>query len=153
MNTAVAEIRPMREGEQGLWGAMRSRLWTDCGAEENAREYEALAAGSSAIQVVFLAFSGTEVVGFAEISERNVVAGCDAGPAAYLEGWYVEPPFQRQGIGSSLVATAIDWARHRGYGCFGSDVELENLASQRAHEALGFTATGTVITYVMDLGS
>jgi aminoglycoside 6'-N-acetyltransferase I len=143
----------MREGQQGLWGAMRSRLWTDCGAEENDREYAAFAAGSSALQVVFLAFVGNGAVGFAEISERSVVAGCDAGPAAYLEGWYVEPPFQRQGVGAALVAAALDWARRRGYGCFGSDVELHNLASQRAHEALGFAATGTVVTYCMDLGS
>ena len=142
----------MREGEHERWGAMRSRLWPDCGAADNAHDLAEFAAGRSALRVVFLAFAGEEAVGFAEISERSVVDGCD-GPAAYLEGWYVEPQFRGQGVGGQLVAAAADWARAQGYRCFGSDAELHNVASQRAHEALGFTVKGKVVRFCMDLGA
>ena len=138
----------MREGEQGLWGAMRSRLWPDCGAEDNACEYEAFAAGRGALRIVFLAFVGEQAAGFAEISERSVVDGC-SGPAAYLEGWYVEPRFRGQGVGGALVAAAADWARAQGYQYFGSDAELHNEAGQRAHEARSFGGRGRAVNDCM----
>lgn len=152
MTDVIIQTRPMREGEEDLWGGMRSRLWPDCGAEDNARDLEDFTAGRSALRVVFLAFAGEEAAGFAEISERSVVDGC-SGAAAYLEGWYVEPQFRGRGVGGALVAAAADWARARGYQCFGSDAELHNVASQKAHEALGFTATGRVVRYCMELRS
>lgn len=152
MTDASIRTRSMRDGEEGLWGEMRSQLWPKCGAEENARDVEDFTAGRSALRIVFLAFAGEEAAGFAEISERSVVDGC-TGPAAYLEGWYVEPPFRGQGVGGALVAAAADWARAQGYQYFGSDAELDNVASQRAHEALGFTARGRVVRYCMELNS
>jgi aminoglycoside 6'-N-acetyltransferase I len=143
----------MREGEEGLWGEMRSRLWPGCGAEENARDVEDFRTGRSPLRIVFLSFAGDDAAGFAEISERSVVDGCGPGPAAYLEGWYVEPQFQRRGIGAALVTAAADWARAEGYSYFGSDAELHNEAGQRAHKALGFVATGRVVRYCMALKS
>ena len=99
----------------------------------------------------FWPFPAVKAVGFAEISERSVVAGAGNGPAAYLEGWYVDPGVRRCGVGAALVAAAADWARQQGYRYFGSDVELANTVSQKAHEALGFAETGRVVTYAMAL--
>jgi len=141
----------MKAGEEAVWGRLRTRLWPDCGPEDNADDMAQLTDPAGALRIVFLAFSGGAAVGFAEISERSVVAGAGNGPAAYLEGWYVDPGFRRCGAGAALVAAAAGWARQEGYRCFGSDVEIANGVSQKAHEALGFAEKGRVVTYAMAL--
>lgn len=153
MSDNAIDIRSMRDDECVLWGALRTKLWPDCLEAENQEEYAALRVGMSAIQIVFLAFSGENAIGFAEISERSVVDSCGNKPAAYLEGWFVEPTFQKRGIGTMLVQAAVDWARRKGYEFLGSDVEPENLISQKAHEQLGFIETGRSVNYHMKLRS
>ena len=149
--TTQYAIRPMQAGEEDLWGAMRTRLWPNCGPEDNANDMAALADPAGALRIVFLAHSGKDAVGFAEISERSVVAGAGTRPAAYLEGWWVSPDFRRKGVGKALIGAAAAWARDAGYAVFGSDVEIDNPTSQTAHEALGFVEKGRVVTYVMAL--
>lgn len=145
MNDQV-EIRPIRTDEAEAWGRLRTSLWPDCPPEENAMEARAYFAGGD-LKLVLFAFADQSAIGFAEISERNIVDGCDDGPAAYLEGWYVDPDYRHKGIGKALVEAATLWARDRGYSWLGSDVELHNTISQSAHNALGFEETGRVITY------
>lgn len=144
-------VREIAKGEDETWGALRSRLWPDCGPEDNAEDIRSLNDPAGALRVVFLAFAGKEAIGFAEISERSVVDSAGNTPAAYLEGWYVEPDYRERGVGRRLIGAAIAWARREGYGHLGSDAELENTASQKAHEALGFEATGRVVNYLMAL--
>lgn len=141
----------MQAGEEALWATMRSRLWPDCGPEDNAQDLRQLRDPTGALKIVLIAFVEELPVGFAEISERSVVAGAYDGPSGYLEGWYVAPEHRRRGFGSALIAAAADWARDSGYANLGSDVELENSGSQKAHEALGFEEQGRVITYLMAL--
>ena len=141
----------MRVGEEAVWGAMRTRLWPDCGPEDNAKDMAALADPAGALRVVFIAFAEGRAVGFAEISERSVVDGAGTDPAAHLEGWWVDQTVRREGIGGALVRAAADWARQHGYAYLGSDVELDNLTSQAAHEALGFREEGRVVNYLMVL--
>lgn len=145
MNDQV-EIRAVRKDDTDAWGRLRTSLWPDCPAEENAREAQAYFAGGD-LKLVLLAFASKNAIGFAEISERNIVDGCDDGPAAYLEGWYVDPDHRHKGIGKALIAAASNWASEQGYNWLGSDVELHNTVSQTAHNALGFEETGRVITY------
>lgn len=151
MNENEICVRPMRVGEEPFWGELRTALWPHCTAEDNQRDIADFRSGKSGVCVVFLAVSGDFRIGFAEIAERSVVDGADRDPAVYLEGWYVDPAFRRCGIGAKLVSAAADWAREQGYSCFGSDVELDNLASQRAHAALGFAEIGRVVNYLMRL--
>lgn len=151
VNDNPVSVRPMHNDECVLWGALRTRLWPDCLEPENEAEYAAFLDGTSAIQIVFLAFADGEAVAFAEISERNVVDGCAPGPAAYLEGWYVAPASRGQGVGARLVAAAKAWAVDKAYAWFASDVEPDNLASQKAHLALGFEESGRAINYRLKL--
>lgn len=46
--------------------------------------------------------------------------------------------FGRRGIGRALIHEVERWARERGHRELGSDVELDNVVSLDAHEALGF---------------
>lgn len=151
MTSGSTTIRPMTPEEMPLWGAMRSKLWPDCLAEDNARDFADFVTGRSALKIVFLAFIDDTPAGFAEISERNVADGCGNEPVAYLEGWFVEPGFRRQGIGGALVMAATEWARKQRYAYLASDTELHNVVSQQAHAAQGFQEVSRVVTYSMKL--
>jgi aminoglycoside 6'-N-acetyltransferase I len=59
----------------------------------------------------------------------------------YLEGWWVAPELRQSGVGRALVAAVEQWCREHGYAELGSDVELHNDSSLRAHAALGFEPT------------
>lgn len=79
--------------------------------------------------------------GFISFSMRPWAEGCDSEPVPYVEGWYVAPDLRRAGVGRALVEAVEGWCREHGYAEIGSDVELHNDVSLRAHEALGFERT------------
>ena len=79
--------------------------------------------------------------GFVSFSLRPWAEGCDSSPVPYIEGWWVAPDLRRAGVGTALVQAVEDWAIERGYRELGSDVELDNDISLRAHTALGFEPT------------
>ena len=79
------------------------------------------------------------LIGFAEVSRRAYAEGCGTTPVGFLEGWYVEPAHQRQGVGRALVAAAEDWARSKGCREFASDTRYDNADGAAAHRAIGFT--------------
>lgn len=79
--------------------------------------------------------------GFASVSLRPWAEGCDSSPVPYVEGWYVAPGLRGQGIGAALFAAIEQWCRDHGHVELGSDAELDNVPSHRAHVALGFEPT------------
>ena len=79
--------------------------------------------------------------GFVSFSLRPWAEGCDSSPVPYIEGWWVAPDLRRAGVGTALVGAMVGWAIERGYRELGSDVELDNDISLRAHAALGFEPT------------
>ena len=52
-----------------------------------------------------------------------------------------------RGIGAALLEEAERWAAERGCTELASDATLDNVASQRAHAALGFTETERVVAF------
>lgn len=79
--------------------------------------------------------------GFVSFSLRPWAEGCDSTPVPYVEGWWVAPELRQAGVGRALVAAVEGWCREEGYDELGSDVELDNAISLRAHAALGFEPT------------
>jgi len=143
-------VRLYRTGDKAEWLRLRCALWPEAGREELACELAAWLARPDAC-VLVAPRPGGGLAGFAEIGARSHADGCETSPLAYLEGWYVDPDRRGQGLGRTLLRAAEDWARARGYREFASDVELDNAVSQRAHQALGFTETSRVITYLKKL--
>jgi len=115
-------------------------LETNCGAGE-----------TSLTACAESAAGRTRLGGFAEVGARSVADGCDTSPVAYLEGWFVEEDLRLQGVGAALVRAAETWARAQGFREFASDVELENVESQRAHVAVGFREVERSVLYVKTL--
>lgn len=79
--------------------------------------------------------------GFVSFSIRPWAEGCDSTPVPYIEGWWVASDLRRAGVGRALVRAVEEWSRQHGYRELGSDVELDNAVSLRAHAALGFEPT------------
>lgn len=133
---------------------MRAALWPD-GMEQHLAAAEQFFAGVRHEPAeVLLAFDESgAAIGFVELSIRNIVDSCSTNRVAYLEGWYVEPSFRRHGVGAALVAAAERWGVEQGCTEFGSDSVIDNVASQRAHRAVGFEETGRVVNFRKDLPS
>ena len=125
---------------------MRHALWPDADTDELAIESEAMLTDPD--QVVFVApRADGGLYGFVEAGVRAFANGVDESPCAFVEGWWVDADTRRTGIGRALIAAVEDWARERGFRELGSDAELHNTVSHRAHEALGFEERERVIYF------
>lgn len=139
-------VRAAGPGDNAEWMRLRAALWPSMTAAEHAAEVEQLLDESRSasgreprlMAEVFVSDApGGGLDGFLELSVRPYAEGC-AGAAAYIEGWWVDPPSRGRGVGRALVEAAEAWARERGLREIASDTELDNTASQRAHAALGY---------------
>lgn len=79
--------------------------------------------------------------GFASLSLRPWAEGCQATPVAFVEGWWVAAGLRRRGVGRALMDALVQWCRAHGHTELGSDVELHNAPSLRAHAEMGFEPT------------
>lgn len=79
--------------------------------------------------------------GFVSFSIRPWAEGCESAPVPYIEGWWVDPDLRGTGLGRALVSAVERWCLDHDYRELGSDVELDNDVSLRAHAALGFEPT------------
>jgi aminoglycoside 6'-N-acetyltransferase I len=131
---------------------MRTSLWPD-EAESLPGDLERFFAGERVMMAEALLAIDDDAgpVGFAELSIRSHVDGCETNHVGYLEGWFVEPEFRRRGVGAMLIKAAENWARQQGCTEFGSDTWLDNEASIAAHTALGFIETDRVVSFMKPL--
>jgi aminoglycoside 6'-N-acetyltransferase I len=135
-------MRTVLPSDSDAWVALRCDLWPDGSAAEHQADIDRFFAGDRRDPAeVLIAWDEDTPVGFAELSIRNVVDGCDTGRVGYLEGWYVSPDDRRRGVGRALIQAALDWARRQGCSELGSDTEIDNDVGLAAHRALGFQET------------
>ncbi len=139
-------VRNLKPEDAGAWLEMRSDLWPGA---DNADDVQAFLehGPQPGYEAVLIVEQDGMCVGFAELSIRAYSPGCDSDRVAYLEGWYVKPQARGRGVGRTLVRAAEAWGVAQGCTALASDAELENIASQRAHEALGFTEVERVVFY------
>lgn len=126
---------------------MRRALWPQCPEAEHRDEIGDILAGAHGM-VTFVWDRGDGVLGgFLEATLRLGAEGCDSSPVGYIEGWYVDADLRRTGVGGALVRAAEEWAR--GLGCveMASDTEVENAASQTAHEHLGYETVEKLVHF------
>ncbi|HEX5634533.1 MAG TPA: GNAT family N-acetyltransferase [Gemmatimonadales bacterium] len=143
-------VRPLEPRDHDEWLRMREALWPEldrAGHDIDAREW--LAQPDVVVLVAERPAGG--LAGFAEVGTRAYVDGCATSPVADLEGWFVDADVRRAGVGAALVRAAERWARERGLSEFASDALLDNVDSQRAHEALGFTEVERAVRYAKRL--
>lgn len=136
-------IRPYAPADFAEWRRLRFALWPDQSRDEMAW----WSARRDATTLVAARDGDGGLAGFAEVSERATAEGCETSPVAYLEGWYVDPDVRGQGVGAALVRAAEAWALARGLREIASDAEIDNVASQSAHRALGFAEVDRAVHY------
>lgn len=144
-------IRELRAEDREAWLDMRERLWPDFSRDCMTREERELYAGCDQARVWVAESACSALVGFVEASIREGAEGCETRPVGYIEGWYVEPGFRRNGIGRRLIEAAEHWAADRGCQEMASDAEIENDVSRRAHESLGFREAARIVAFVRKL--
>ena len=129
---------------------LRHALWPDASEEQHRLEIERFFEGRQTAAVL-VAEDRSGLLGFAELSIRAYVEGCETDRVGFLEGWFVIPEARHRGIGRKLVAAAEAWARSAGCIEFASDAEADNEPSAAAHRALGFTEVGLIRCFRKDL--
>jgi aminoglycoside 6'-N-acetyltransferase I len=145
-------VRLAGPGDCAVLAPLRHALWPEGSEEEHARELSPMLSGTAPgtlpSSIMLAEDPAGEAIGFVEVGLRSHADGCDrALPVGYLEGWYVAPAHRRRGVGAKLVEAAESWARSHGCREMASDTWIDNLESQRAHEALGFTVVDRCVNY------
>lgn len=144
-------IREIGESDRVDWLRLRDALWPGSLADHDAETQEYFEARLDT-PIVLVAEVEGRVVGFLELDFRKYAPGCRSSPVAFIEGWHVDPAFQRRGIGRALVAAAEARARALGHDEMASDAELDNAGGVAAHRAVGYEEVERVICFRRSLG-
>ncbi|HUJ32170.1 MAG TPA: GNAT family N-acetyltransferase [Candidatus Acidoferrum sp.] len=115
-------IRNARPSDAPAWEAMRCKLWPD-GAAEHADEIaDFFADGAKEPCAVLVAEDEPgRLIGVAELSLRDDVAGLAGERTGYVEGLYVVPEWRSRGIAQKLLREAKLWAYKNNCTAFASD--------------------------------
>jgi len=139
-------VREILESDRPEWVRMRAALWPGSLSEHDA-ETRAYFEERSGFPIVFVAEVDGRLAGFLVLDHRKYAPGCQSSPVPFIEGWYVEPASQRQGIGRALVEAAEAHARAAGHHEIASDTELTNADGIAAHRAVGYEEVERVVCF------
>ncbi len=94
---------------------------------------------------------GEVIIGFVELSLRNIVDGCLSSPVPYIEGVYLKEAHRAQGKGRQVIELIKKWSTALGFSEMAADVEFHNTISQKFFTAMGFGETYRTIGFRIDL--
>jgi diamine N-acetyltransferase len=97
---------------------------------------------------MFAVYRNEDVAGLLaliDFREHDVFFEGDDRTAAFMLRLMVGADFQGRGIGSAVVAQAIDWARSRGNSAFQTSIVPGNEGARRVYAAHGLRETGRMI--------
>jgi aminoglycoside 6'-N-acetyltransferase I len=145
-------IRAAQLSDHDQLTRLREALWPETSAEDHAQELALILEGTAPVTtplIIFVAETGDGmVVGFLEVDLRSHADGCNpVRPVGFIEGWFVTESHRHHGIGGRLVAMAEEWSRGKGCAEIASGTWIDNEASQRAHEALGYEEVDRCVHY------
>ncbi len=144
-------IHEVTANDAAEWFRLRKLLWDESSDDEHRTEMLDIYEHHETQLVLVAETDGKNLVGFLEASIRPFVEDCHTDHVGYLEGWFVEEKYRKQGIGRKLVAAAENWARRKGCTEMASDSEIGNDTSLRAHQNLGYQETSRLVHLRKDL--
>jgi aminoglycoside 6'-N-acetyltransferase I len=147
------KVRAVEASDMDEWLRMRLALWPGNRQASLLNEMQEMLSTPQEFATFVAERPTGELGAFLEASLRRYADGCDSSPVGYIEGWYVDPDLRRLGIGRQLVQAAESWAIGRGCLEMGSDCELENQLSWKAHLALGYQEAERLIHFCKRLPS
>jgi len=140
------KIREIVERDRADWVRLRDGLWPGSLSDHDVETRDYFASLPE-VPVILVAEAEGRLVGFLELDYRKYAPGCRSSPVPFIEGWYVEPAWQGQGIGRALVDAAEARARAAGHDEIASDAEAINAAGIAAHVALGYEEVERVVCF------
>lgn len=151
MSEPTINIRPFAEEDLSEWFRLRQLLWDETEQDDHQSEMMDILEHYDSQFVAVADVGDGRLAGFLEASIRPFVEDCNSENVGYLEGWFVDPEFRRNGIGTGLVSLAEQWARDKGCTEMASDAEIDNDTSIMAHEMLGYDETSRLVHFRKDL--
>jgi aminoglycoside 6'-N-acetyltransferase I len=135
------------------WLNLALELWTDYSTEEMQVSLTEIL--NAPHQSAVLVRTGTErAIAFMNLSLRSdYVPGATQSPVAFIEGIYVKPEYQKQGVGKALIQYAEQWAQAQGCIELASDALLENTASHAFHRQVGFQEVERLVAFIKPISS
>lgn len=79
-----------------------------------------------------------DLLGFVEISIYPELDYCETKPVGFVEAWYTADQYRKQGVGKGLINHVEEWLKENHITSLGSDAEIWNELSHKAHIAVGF---------------
>ena len=144
------KIKPAQKKDFSKWAKMRHSLWSSTSEEEHFRKIKR-DFGKSAF-IAFIAEDENQgSIGFSEAAVRPFANGCKYQPVVFVEGIWVEKKWRNRGVGYSLLKAIENWAKQNNYKEIGSDCEISNTLSVKAHRSWGFKETERVIYFRKNL--
>lgn len=136
------------------WCELASELWPPEDAEDRAdlRQTMADILNSERETGWLVRNAAGAAIAFMNLSlRREYVPGATQSPVAYVEGIYVRPPYQQQGVGTALIEWAEQWAQQQGCKELASDALIENVGSYQFHTKAGFAEVERVVCFIKPL--
>jgi aminoglycoside 6'-N-acetyltransferase I len=125
-------------------------LWDDCDFDEEFENYKNIIDAKN--EVCYLVKDQEQYIAFVHLSIRyDYVEGATDPPVAYVEGVYVQPKYQKQGIAKKLISVAEDWAKQKGLKQIASDTDLTNTPSIDFHKKIGFIEVERIVCFIKEL--
>ena len=135
--SATLEDLPQLVELLGILFAQEHELSPDPAKQERALR---LILANPAIARIYVAREGGRVLGMVNI--QRGISTAEGGPAAHLEDFVVRPELRGKGIGSGLIAHAIEQSRKDGLLRLILLTDGDNVNAQRLYERAGFTRSG-----------
>jgi len=144
-------VRPVIRADASEWFRLRKLLWDESSDDEHRVEMLDIYSHPEMQLVLIAETDGGRLVGFLEASIRPFVEDCHSDHVGYLEGWFVEEEYRKNGIGRKLVRAAESWARSKDCTEMASDSEIGNDLSLKVHQNLGYEETSRLVHLRKDL--
>src|SRR5262245_1440843 len=143
----MVNVRELQSTDREAWLVMRSVLWPHCSSERHIEEIRAYFSAGGELVTFVAVDTDNSLCGFVEASLRPSAEGCTTRPVGYVEGIFVQPAFRRRGIARKLIEAAERWAVSKGCSEFASDCYIDNEASIRLHQNLGFSVSRRLVHF------
>jgi aminoglycoside 6'-N-acetyltransferase I len=145
---ALPVIRLALKSDHVQLARMRGLLWPDASFEEHLLELENVQVGGLPSESFVAVGEDGNLIGFVDVGLRSHADGCSPlRPVGFVEGWFVQSGYRKQGVGGALMRIAESWAGEQGCKEMASDTWIDHEDSQLAHEALGFEVVDRCVHY------
>ncbi len=148
-NAKKTVAKKLKAKHIAIWVKLRAMLFPEIGKNKLQQECKKILMDKK--QAAFGLFDGDLLVGFAEISQRTIGDGKQIAPIAWLEAIYLEKEYRHKGLSKKLLKKCEKWAKRHKLSKLGSDTQLTNNISIKAHKKWGFKEMSKEVIFIKKL--